>query len=198
MENPYMFRAALFSLAFLTFYLTPAFASMVNYEIDLPNSSLTFEVNSTLHKVHGKAKPQQSEFRFDASSGEVELPVEIDVPVRLMDTQNKDRDTKMRKMFDADQYPVIQWRAKSVECEPVPGDQALGCEVEGWLKIRDIERPSSFQVNLKFTEDSIEVEGGWGFEREDFELETPTVMGFIRVDQHIDIEFKTHWIKKDS
>ena len=187
-------RNYLFFAGLIFLMQTSAAGQSVNYEIDASASELTFKVDSTLHEVHGEADIMPTEVAFDAATGTVSGPIKISIPVSELNTHHNGRDKEMRKMFDSENYPVITWRSTEISCEPLSGQPEINCDVKGYLKIRNSERSTSFPVTLTPDGDVLWAVGRWEFERKDFDLETPSVLGIIRVAQPVSIEFHTLWV----
>lgn len=188
------------NLFFLTLFVLSihalGYAETLTYQLDTSQSEILFKVDSTLHEIHGHAPDFSSEVIFDASKNEVLLPMTMDIAVASLDTENKKRDQAMLKMLEVKDYPAMKWKAESVVCEPLDEEKTTMCQTKGQLKIRDIEKEISFPIRLKFLSTGAEAEGEWSFERKDFNLETPSVLGLIRVAQPIEIKFKTKWLLK--
>ncbi|MDX1815617.1 MAG: YceI family protein, partial [Thermodesulfobacteriota bacterium] len=112
--------------------------------------------------------------------------VEVDVPVRGMDTGNHTRDGKMREMFQSDRYPVIHGTVREIDVDGIRRE--IGKEGGGkaffdlTLGIRDVERTVHAAVT-NFREEGSRV----GFDVEfpislaDFGLEAPSFLGIFRV-----------------
>ena len=165
----------------------------LTYQLVASKSKLNFKVDSTLHEIHGHAPRFSGEVAFDPVKNKVIIPMTIDIAVDFLNTENKKRDQAMLKMLEVKKYPLMTWKAESVECEPLREEKTTVCQASGQVRIRHIERKISFHVYIKFSDTGAEAEGEWSFERKDFELETPSVLGFIRVAQPIEVKFKTQW-----
>ncbi len=170
------------------------YAESKQYQLDASQSKVLFEVSSTLRDVHGQAKSIAGKVVYDQVTGTVSLPLQIDIAVDSMATGNSRRDKDMRKMFLSDQYPVIRWSATQINCRPGEAAETMLCDVAGILDIRNIKREKKFQVFLTFHEGYIQAKGDWGFERKDFELKTPSLLGVVRVGQEVKIKFETMWL----
>lgn len=192
-----MVRFFYFVLIALAAYAQSAAADEV-YVLDAAQSTLTFEVDSTLHKVHGTADISDAKINLDRLSGEAAMPFKVVIPSASTDTAHGKRDTAMRKMLESDKYPEIIWEAESVNCDISDTSGAAVCQADGMLTIRNITKPSSFEVVLSMTDDAISAAGNWTLNRDDFELKTPSVLGIIRVDKEITINFETYWAKEVS
>ncbi len=188
-------------LACLLFFLTAIFqanlfADAKQYQLDASQSKLLFEVSSTLHDVCGQAKSVAGKVNFDKATGKVSLPMQIEIAIDSMDTGNSRRDKAMRKMFQSDQYPVIRWSATQIDCRPGEVAETMLCDAAGTLDIRNIKREKKFQVFLTFYEEQVQAKGDLSIERKDFELKTPSLLGFIRVGQEVKIKFETDWVSE--
>lgn len=171
------------------FSLTPCLYAET---LALVDSEVSFEVDSTLHAVHGEAFPDVGSVLFDTASAKFQGELEVIVPVERMTTNHKKRDKNMHKMFESEKYPNILFRAVSLRCESSQTVDYV-CEVKAFIKIRDIEKEIHFPVLLKEESGLMNAEGEWVLNRDDFGLETPSVFGIIRVAKDIHIQFKTKW-----
>lgn len=177
----------------LGLFQAPGFAEIKEYRLDPAKSRVSFEVGSTFVTVHGRVKALSGNVDFVPETGDVKLPMKIEIPVQSMETGNRIRDGHMRKMLEAEKFPVIRWSAAQVHCRPGGTPQSMVCDAAGTLKIREIERQKNFSVMLTFRENHVKAEGRWSFERNEFGLKPPSMLGMARVKQEIKIEFETEW-----
>lgn len=116
------------------------------WNIDLSHSAATFSVRHLMvSKVRG---------RFASFSGTVRVPeqpldaeVEATIDVASIDTHDANRDTHLRSadFFDAEQYPTITFRSRSVR--PQGSDFVLA----GDLTIRGTTRPVELALEFNGT-----------------------------------------------
>lgn len=174
-------------------FASPGFAEVQQYRLSSEDSRLNFEVDSTLHPVHGLAGQLEGTLLFDRETLESAMPVSIRIPAAMLDTQNGKRDKAMRKMLRAEEFPYIVWSAENADCARNKVSNELLCQVSGPLTIGDITQPVEMFISVDIQDKSIRSKGEWKFRREEFNLETPSVLGIIRVDQEIRVAFDAVW-----
>ncbi len=156
---------------------------------------IAFLATSTLHDVSGSARclPFAAVLARDAEGRRIIPAVEVDVPVAAMETGNKTRDGQMRKMFRSDRYPRIRGAAHDVDVERLRGgigkDRAGDASIDLLLRIRDVERKVRATVsNLKETGNRVTFDLGFPVSLGEFNLEAPSVLGFIRVGDKVSVK----------
>ena len=190
-------RLGLFILL-VTGFQAHLYAEVKTYQLDAAQSKVLFEVGSTLHDVHGRAKSFASKVVFDQAAGKVSLPMQIEIAVDSMDTDNQRRDKGMREMFESQKYPVIRWTATRIDCRPAEKAESVICDAAGVLEIRNIKHENKFQVLLTPYEGQIQAKGSLDIRRKDFDLKTPSLLGIVRVSQEIKVNFETIWDLKKA
>lgn len=182
-ETPFMMKAARMAFAFLLVLAASARAGEIK-----GTCSLRFAGVSTLHDFTGavRCQPFSADLETDPDGGTRIPRVEVDVPVREMDTGNHTRDGQMREMFQSDRYPVIHGTVRKIDVDGIR--RKIGKEGGGkaffdlTLRIRDVERTVHAAVT-NFREEGSRV----GFDVEfpislaDFGLEAPSFLGIFRV-----------------
>lgn len=185
---------AFFTFAF--FLASSAFAQTATYRLDPSQGEIKFSVRATVYTINGKAKEADGKVSFDPEAKEVKLPMTLEIPVESLKTRNKLRDRDMRKMFEDKSYPTLSFKATKVTCGSGEAPQFLKCDAEGILKIRDIEKPVQFPVELTLRETKVKAAGSVTIKRDDFGLKTPSMLGMIRVSEDVTIKFDTVWLKE--
>ena len=149
---------------------------------------------STLHDFSGKVSSMPFDIILAAESATQDIPttVEVDIPVKAMDTGNQSRDEKMRKMFAGEQYPLIRGLFKTTE--PYKIRQAMLDSEKGngtvtfTLGIRDIEHQiAATTSNLQETEDRVSFHLTFAVSLSQYGLKAPSVLGLIRVGDQVNV-----------
>ena len=183
-------------ILFALIFCAPVLLHAADYQMDPAQSKIKFSVRATVYTINGKAQQSTGKVTFDLASKTVSLPLSIEIPVKFLKTRNKLRDRDMRKMFEAEKYPVILWTASKVDCGPGSALEFLTCQTSGTLRIRDVEKGVTFPVELTLSEKAIRADGLVRIQRDDFGLKTPSMLGLIRVAQEVIVQFKTEWIQR--
>ena len=182
-ETPFVMKVARIAVAFLLVLAASARAGEIK-----GTCSLRFTGVSTLHDFTGtvRCRPFSADLVMSPDGGTRIPRVEVDVPVREMDTGNDTRDGKMREMFQSDRYPVIHGIVREIDVDGILRE--IGKEGEGkvffdlTLGIRDVERTVHAAVT-NFREEGNRI----GFDVEfpvllaDYGLEAPSFLGIFRV-----------------
>lgn len=184
----------LFILSFLPVHLT--YAAPLSYKILPAASSLSFEVDSTLHKVHGKTYHLEGHGRFDLQNLTAEFPISIQIPVFSLDTKNNSRNKALFKMFSAEDSPLIEWNAQEFRCRKTT--EIINCHSEGILRINSIEQNIPLNIEVIPEEDRLRARGTANLRTDDFKLRPPSVLGIIKVAKEVRIHFDTVWILSES
>ena len=119
--------------------------------------------------------------------------VEVEVAVDDMDTRNRSRDRQMRKMFASDRYPRIRGAAHDVDIARFRGgaekNRGGDPSIDLLLRIRDVERTVRATVNnLKESGGHVTFDLEFPLSIEEFNLKTPSVLGFIRVGDKVSVK----------
>ena len=169
------------TLIFFALFLTlPAISPATDYQ---GNCTVAFEGSSTLHDFNGKGNCEP--FIVNENAGVI-IVHELTIAVSDMDTDNSSRDNKMRKMFEAEKYPLIKGTSGPVSLSAIR--KALEESIESTLpllfqlKIRDIEKTVTANLqNIVETDDKLTADLVFTLSLADYKLKAPSVLGIIRV-----------------
>ncbi len=179
------------------YLLVPVFVlvAATAWAADLNGScQVRFFASSTLHDFEGIGRCQP--FAVDLDAGEktasLEKPGAILVPVLSMDTDNRRRDRQMREMFDSEQYPQIRGTIPPFDPFRIAAHLASappqGALLEFELRIRDIShRVQARALNFQETAGEISFDLEFPLSLKQYQLEPPTILGFIRVDDRLQV-----------
>ncbi len=164
---------------------------------------------STLHGFDGQAKCQpftlESGEKAGASDGDggvnedkagkssIIRPPVVKVLVGEMDTDNSRRDEKMYAMFEQDKYPEIHGLFADLDPDVILRQLQLTEAVPGSLdfdlRIREISLPVQAEIrDMVVTPEQIMFMMKFPISLASFNLEPPSVFGFIRVDDQVRVE----------
>lgn len=171
------------------------FAQVANATALDGQCAIHFYGKSTLHDFDGQVSCQPFVLEAkDSDNGRLIIqPPAIEVLVNEMNTDNDDRDKKMRVMFDSVNFPAIMGRLNVLEMEstlqrlaehdPIPG----GFEFD--LQIRDVtQHIKANATRLKQTPERIDFVLEFPLSLSSFALKPPSVLGLIRVADQVRVE----------
>lgn len=141
-----------------------------------PAATIRFAGNSTLHGFSGTATPEP--MRVDSGR------MMVSIPVSTMNTGNGARDRRMAKMLDMEHYPTITGSTDKLRFEQA----GAGSQLPVAITIRDVTRTvTAICQRIESENDVVLVSMDLQISLREFELEAPTVMGLIRVDDQVSV-----------
>lgn len=139
--------------------LLATLASAADLEIPPARTKITFELGSTLHRVHGKAKLEEGSIQFDPEGGSASGRVVIDAT--SLDTDNGLRDGQMHeKVLESERFPTIELLPTTLLVEQVEPDQAQVVLV-GTLRIHGGEWPIRVPATVEARGEDLQVRGSF-------------------------------------
>ena len=102
--------------------------SLKTWEIDPADSSLSFSVSHMLvSRIHGEFREWSGAIRFDENAPAL-TTVDVSVDASSIDTRDAQRDAYLRspEFFDAERYPSISFRSRTVKRIDARRFQMLG------------------------------------------------------------------------
>jgi hypothetical protein len=185
-----MKRKTLASMVIFLLLATTATALTLEGSCDL-----RFIGQSTLHGFNGKGVCQPFTLTSAAETGGSGIirQAVVEVLVAEMNTDNSDRDKKMHAMFEQKTYPQIQGLFADLDPDLVlqrmQGMDAAPGRLEFDLRIREIsQRVQAVTRNLAITPEQISFTMEFPLSLASFQLRPPSVLGFIKVDDQIQVE----------
>ena len=163
---------------------------------------IRFFGQSTLHGFDGQVACQPFTLNSEGEAGKygvIRQPV-ITVLVGEMDTDNSSRDKKMHAMFEQDKYPQIQGLFADLDPEAIlqqlhAVDETQG-QLEFDLRIREInQRVQSATRDLVVTAEQISFTMEFTLSLTSFQLQAPSVLGFIKVDDQVQVVAKVFLLR---
>lgn len=141
-----------------------------------------FKGTSTLHDFQGTVDASLVQVAFERNTWRIR----IEFPVASMTTQHASRDKNMRKMLEAEKYPLIVVAARDL---PYP-DRAAPATLTGTLTIRGQEQPGTAMIESFSVKDAIArftLKGEVSLAA--FALKPPsTLLGMVRVGDKVKLE----------
>jgi polyisoprenoid-binding protein YceI len=160
------------------------------------NTKVSFEVDSTWHLVEGTTSHITGEASLLDPENPQSVIVELTLPVAHFDTDNSLRDSKMRRVMSAEQYPLVTFKSSQLleGCSPEVVQQKKTCEttLEGALTILAVTQEISLPVSISYEKDkSYRITGmillTWG----EFGVEDPSIL-IASVDPTVEVSFTVH------
>jgi polyisoprenoid-binding protein YceI len=122
-------------------------------------TAITFELDSTLHRVHGTARLLPSTLRFEPAGGAVSGSISIDAT--SLDTGNRLRDGQMHgKMLESERYPHIEFVPDALVVEERAASRAR-IALDGRLRIHGGEFPLTVPAEVSAEGDGLRVVGSF-------------------------------------
>jgi hypothetical protein len=153
------------------------------YEVVTTASTLTFDAQSTLHGVHGKADALSGFIQTDPSAnGSISGPpppkMHVEFPVESLKSGNAMQDREMYKLVDSQRFPRVTADLKELQPGSSPGTYTAAGDVAL------AGRGRRYSGDLTFAEngDTVTIEGSLNVDIRDFGLKPPTLLGIIKVE----------------
>ncbi len=149
-------------------------------------ADIVFKGSSTLHDFEGKvaAKPFAAVIAEDQETGKLRVSAKTSLNIKDMTTENGKRDANMYKMFDMDHFKTIEGTlAETLICEEQETIAMLHLKMHG--NEQDVKaKLSGFQQEGNLVSCNMT----FPVSLTAFGLKPPSVMGFIKVDDTVQIE----------
>jgi hypothetical protein len=147
--------------------------------------SVEFFGTTTLHDFEGKAPCSLLAIESPDAAGHYAARAEV--AVAQMDTDNSSRDKRMREMFEAKKFPRIVATFASVDPAALrarkPGALPFKLAIHGVEKSVSPTLESFSEVPGK----SARFQARFALSLKELRMEAPVVMGFIKVDDHVNV-----------
>ncbi len=196
-------RGRLWSLSIAAGVMLASQGSAAVYSVDPEHTSVTFTVRHLLTKVKGRFDRFEGRIVFDPAKPEATVVTgSIDVASINTNVEERDKDLRSPRFFDAEKFPKIRFR--SLKVTDLSADKKSG-KMHGLLTIRDVERPVVLDVSYLG-----ELKDPWGnvraaftasttINRKDFGLTWNEVLetGGVLVGDEIKIELDVEGLRQD-
>ncbi len=182
------------SLVFLfltTLLWNPAFSGeIVNLTLTPKNSSIGFKLDSTFQLVHGNAPKFEGKVQIPKNLNPDEFYVEVNIPVKDMETANEKRDKTMHNFcFEMEKYPEIRFESTAFKELPAKPRKDVDFEftLMGNLTIKGITKSIAIPVTIKSKENSFHASGTVTLNYlKDFNIKDPSVF-ILRVAKQVEV-----------
>jgi polyisoprenoid-binding protein YceI len=172
--------------------LRPADVAGVTFDVAPAESAATYTVRQKLASL---PLPNDVVGRTNAVSGEVHLdgrPSTITVDLRTLDSGEPQRDSMLRERLGLpfNRFPFAELTLDSIPDLPAEyrSGETLKRSVTGSMKLRDVERPLTFEVEARMQDGVLSVVGRTDFTWSDFDIPTPNVAGFVQAEDNVHVE----------
>lgn len=146
-------------LAGVLAWLLPAAAPAEQLALSPEATAITFELDSTLHRVHGSARLVAGRLEFDPAGGAVTGSISIDAA--SLDTGNGLRDAQMHgKVLESERYPRIEFTPTELTVEE-SGRSSARIALSGTLRIHGGEWPLTVPADVSLEGDGVRVKGAF-------------------------------------
>jgi polyisoprenoid-binding protein YceI len=160
--------------------------------IDAARSEVRFTTRATKHDVTGRSR---------SLAGSVEIPEGslsgakngvARLPVSSLDAGRGRLNRNMHESLEADRHPEILFQAKRFEksAEDGAADGMWRGAMHGFLTVRGVMRPVTFQVTGRWEEEALHAEGWTEFKLTYFGIEPPRFLRLFKVKDHVRVEFE--------
>ncbi len=171
--------------------LRPQDVAGVVFTVVPGESTATYTVREKLARL---PLPSNAVGRTTAITGTIRLdggPSTITVDLRTLESDQPMRDRFIRERggIQSDRYPYAQFTVTQLD---LPSEYRVGETVSravtGMMKIREVERPLTFQVEARLQGNTLYIAGRTDFTWADFNIPPPNVAGVVQVEDNVHIE----------
>ncbi len=170
-------------------------------ELNDNNTKISFEVDSTWHRIHGKTSGIHGRLWLEESNDPGSIRGTISIPVGQFDTNNSSRDSRLREVMKAEKFSEVTFSLNSVEniCSPqslIGDDSCLG-NATGSLSIEDHKElvPVNFSVSRSPT--GFVIIGTAIFSWRSYPIVDPSIL-IAKLDDQVTISFTVNTISRLS
>lgn len=171
--------------------LRPPDVAGVVFTVVPGESTATYTVREKLARL---PLPSNAVGRTTAITGTIRLdggPSTITVDLRTLESDQPMRDRFIRERggIQSERYPYAQFTVTQLD---LPSEYRVGETVSravtGMMKIREVERPLTFQVEARFHDNTLYITGRTDFTWADFDIPPPNIAGIVQVEDTVHIE----------
>ncbi|MFL5728003.1 MAG: YceI family protein [Cytophagaceae bacterium] len=153
------------SAIMMMFLLASVYGAAVIWHLQTENSSVSFNIKNFGKKVEGTFGGMKADIKFDEKNPE-QSRFSASIQVKTIDTGNKKRDKDLmgEKYFDAEKYPLIEFKSKSVS------KTSNGYLAKGDLSIKGTVREADIPFTFEKKGDQGEFVGTLSLNRHDYSI----------------------------
>jgi polyisoprenoid-binding protein YceI len=146
-------------LACALLWLPSAGAAAAELSLSPERTEISFELDSTLHRVRGKARLLPSTLAFEPGGGAVRGSIAIDAT--SLDTDNGLRDGQMHgKVLESERYPRIEFVPEALDVLEASASSAR-VALSGTLRMHGGEWPLTIPAEVGAEGDGLRVKGSF-------------------------------------
>ncbi len=146
------------------------------------NTSVSFEVDSTWHMVHGKTAGVEGKVWLEDAKDPATVSAEFSIPVATFDTDNSSRDERMREVLRQTEFPKVTVRLNNMDpqqrCTPTVVEENGECDAlsYGTISINGVQRELRLPLHVTREAEHFKVDGKLPFEWAAFNIEDPSIL----------------------
>lgn len=161
------------------------------------NTTISFELDSTWHTVHGAVPKLFGELSLEDPEDPTSVIGKITIPVHSLDTDNSSRDEEMREVMDAEEFPNVIFKVTKLtpSCEAefygeTAPTKTTECPYEalGTVTIRNVSKQLPITGKVIRSGDTYTISGKTKLFWEEFGVEDPSIF-IARVDKEVVVSF---------
>lgn len=162
--------------------------------ISASNTEVRFEVDSTWHLVKGIAKEVKGKVWLARSNNPLSVRAEVILPVNAFDTDSKARDSKMRKVMHATEFPDVVFKLdRDIPelCAPRQVKPDLPCQtaLKGSLAISGVTTAIDLPITITNKRTEYQISGALPIHWEEFNVEDPSIL-IAKLAPVVNVSFK--------
>jgi polyisoprenoid-binding protein YceI len=158
------------------------------------NTAVTFVVDSTWHTIHGTTRDLSGTVSLTNPKDPLSIRVDLEIPVKLFNTDNASRDEKLRTVMSSERYPNVSFSSSrlSPSCSPDYIRSAGRCHgtLSGALSIRDTTKTIELPIEITLEDAQFVARGTLPIQWGDFHVEDPSIL-IAKLDPTVTITYKT-------
>jgi len=172
-----------------------AFADTWNLPATLGPSDITisFEVDSTWHTVHGKTTSTQGKAWLSNPKDFKSVQADISVPVLTFETANSRRDKRLREVMAADEFSNVKFKLSKATgiCSPDKVVTEIPCafKIFGDLTIRGKTKSIESKANIEKINNDFIISGSFLTDWADYGVEDPSIL-IAKLEPTVSITYK--------
>lgn len=176
---------ALAAVFLIAGYASVCFAEQMSLELDPDRTTIEFNLEDILHKVHGTFKMKSGSFQYNTETGSVSGSVVVDA--NSGDSGSKSRDGKMgRDILESNRYPEISFTPTTVGGSVSrEGDSML--EVQGAFRLHGEDHTIVLKVPVRITGNEFTATTEFVIPYVQWGLKNPSML-FLRVSDKVNIK----------
>lgn len=162
-------------------------------QLNNENTSVNFEVDSTWHLIKGVAKKIEGKLWLEVPDDFHSIRGEITFPVAAFDTDNENRNQKLKKVMHAEDFPNVTFELLNsipTLCDPATLTNLQNCdfEIEGELSINNVKRNILLKSQITSFNSTYKISGSTSIKWADFNVDDPSIL-IAKLYDDVKIEF---------